>query len=102
VTASTQLFIEKRACVCCEREATPRLRIEGEPNVLAISFVIYRRGRQGPQLKAAPRVRICDSCAVKALARAGLFQPREATKLFAAMQERLAACYSDLLERDRA
>lgn len=96
-----RLFTEKRACECCGNEATPRKRVPGEANVLAISFTIYRRGSGKRSLKAARRVRICEECFVRALAAPTMFGNSTARRFLAAIRESLSARYSAMLEDDR-
>lgn len=95
-----ELFKPTRACICCERTATPRKRVAGEPNIVAISFVLYFRGTGKRVLQAARKVRICTDCLAKALAEPRLWQGTESRKFVAAIRESLSVRYSAILEED--
>jgi hypothetical protein len=96
----TSLFKPARVCICCERTATPRKRLPGEPNIVAVSFVLYYRGAGKRILKAARKVRICADCLTKALAEPRLWQGAESRKFVAAIRESLSERYSDILDED--
>jgi hypothetical protein len=98
----SKLFRESRVCVSCRGEATPRVRVHGEPNIVSISFVIYYRGAGKRLLKAAPRIQICSECLAKALAEPKLWQGSEGRKFNAAIRESLSARYSEILNEDSA
>lgn len=96
----SRLFHPSRVCVCCERRATSHHRIEGEPLIVSISFVIYYRGAGKRILKAARKVQICSECLARALAEPKLWHGSEGRKFNAAIRESLAERYSDILEED--
>lgn len=96
----TSLFKSRRACICCERTATPRKRAAGEPNVLAVSMTVYYKGNGKRMLKPVPGIRICEECFVKALAQPKLWESPEARRFIAAIRERLSVRYSELLDAD--
>ena len=102
VTAQPLLIPKTRECVCCHRSATPLKRQPGEPNVMAVSLTIYRKGNGKGQLKAAPKVNICEECFVRALAPAMFGVSREGKSLLLGIRESLSGCYSALVEDDAA
>ena len=96
----TSLFKPTRACICCERTATPRNRKPGEPNILAISMAVYYKGHGKRTLSGVPGIRICSDCLAKALAEPKLWNSQEARKFVAAIRGRLSASYSAILDAD--
>lgn len=96
------LYILKRTCCVCDAEATGNTRkpIPGEPNIISISFVIYRRGRGKGETRNAQRVQICESCLVKAL-HYGQSMDGATLLLWEAIQESLMNRYSDMCEADK-
>lgn len=95
------LFPKKRVCCVCASEATPgRKRIAGEPNVLAITPVMYRRGTGKGQLRNAPKIVICESCLVRALVSSRLGLPKEAQKMWNAFRESISFRYGSMAEED--
>jgi hypothetical protein len=105
VTAS--LYTLKRVCCVCGGEATGNTRrpIPGEPNILAITPVLYRRGEGKGTLKSAQRVQVCEECLTRALTGGRLSWAggdRGGWKLWAAMRSSLLDRYSGMCEADRA
>jgi hypothetical protein len=101
------LYILKRACCDCGAEAdgNTRKRKPGEPNIIAITTVIYRRGEGKGTLKSAQRVQICEDCLTKALTGGRLSwtgRERGGGKLWGALRSSLLDRYSSMCEADRA
>ena len=97
------LFPPQRTCIVCERSATPGAkRIPGEPNVLAVSMTVYRRGTGKGQLKAAPKVNICEECFIKSVQPSSFswVNPR-GQSFFNGLKESLSRCYSAIVEAER-
>jgi hypothetical protein len=101
MSAST-LFKPKRTCCVCGSEATGNLRgrIEGEPNVIAITPVIYLRGNGKGQLRNAPRVQVCEPCLIRALVGGRFGIGNQAAKIWAALRESLSYRYGAMKEDD--
>lgn len=98
------LFQAKQVCVCCGAETTPRLRNRrpGEPNMIAVSFTVYRRGRGKGQLKAASKVNICENCMAPALQSESWWKrAKEPRALLSAIQARISDCYSAMVREDQ-
>ena len=97
------LFAPKRECIACEASATPGAkRVPGEPNILAISMTIYRRGSGKGQLKAARKVNICEECFIQSLAAPSMFGVNgKAKKLLGGMRDSLSECYSGLIDGEQ-
>lgn len=87
-------------CVCdCEAASGRKKLARGEPRIIAISAVIYRRGTGKGQLRNAPRVQVCDTCLEKALTNGRLtwIGGNEAAKrLWAAMSSSILSTYEYL------
>ncbi len=68
MTVSKSLFRPKRVCCVCGCEASSGRRepIAGEPRILAITAVVYRRGSGKGQLRNAPKVQVCEECLSRA------------------------------------
>jgi hypothetical protein len=101
------LFIQKRICCVCESEAPSNLRelLPGEPNIIALSMTIYRRGKGKGELKAVKRVQVCESCLARALTGGRLIWAggdRGGWKLWAAIRSNLLIRYSTLIEDEKA
>jgi hypothetical protein len=94
------LYHPKRTCCVCKSEATGNTRtpIAGEPNIISISFVIYRRGTGKGELRGAQRVQVCEDCLTKSLhfAKKGID-----SKLWEAIKESLQNRYSGMCEGDK-
>lgn len=93
-----KIFPDRRAClVCgCEARALARSPIAGEPRILSISGTLYRKGEGKGAQQAAPAVRICEPCLVRALA-GGFFGAGSAgRKLWAALRGSLAHAYNSI------
>jgi hypothetical protein len=97
-----KLLKDRRACCACGVTAScgKRIPVPGEPNIVAISLVIYRRGVGKGQLSAAPRVQICQDCLVKALAGSLFGAGREGSRLWGALRESISFRYSSMVEAD--
>jgi hypothetical protein len=96
------LFKSKRTCCVCGSAATGNLRrrIEGEPNIVAITPVIYLRGTGKGQLRNAPRVQVCEPCLVRALAGARFGMGSQAAKIWSELRESLSYRYSAMKDDD--
>lgn len=94
------LFPSDRACVCCGRSARLRRPRAGEPVIVSISFVIYRKGAGKATTTAAPAVRVCEECLVRVLSGPRLFRGAEGQKFMAAAGQAISARYSDILSAD--
>jgi hypothetical protein len=94
------LYHPKRTCCVCQVQATGNIRhhLAGEPNIISISFVIYRRGIGKGELKSAQRVQVCEDCFIKSLhfAKKGID-----AKLWEAIKESLLNRYSSMCEADK-
>jgi len=54
-------------CVCaCEASNGSRQPVAGEPVVLAITPIVYRRGNGKGRVRNASRVHVCEKCLTKA------------------------------------
>ena len=96
-----ELFPQIRECVCCESTAAPgKKRAATEPNILAVSMTLYRRGKGKGKLKAAGKVQVCEQCFVLALSPSLFGSSSQARKMLAAMRERLSGCYGAMVEED--
>lgn len=101
------LYVLKRVCcVCgCEAAGNMRKRTDGEPNILAITPILYRRGEGKGTLKSAMRVQVCEECLTRALTGGRLSWAggdRGGWKLWAALRSSLLDRYSGMCEADRA
>lgn len=94
------LFQPSRACVCCGRSSQHRKPRPGEPVIVSISFVIYRKAAGKGVTKAAPAVRVCEECLTRVLAGPRLFRGAEGQKFLRAAAESLNARYSDILSAE--
>lgn len=101
-----RLYQIKKVCCVCGGEATANLRSPDptEPNIIAITPVMYRRGHGKGQLKNAPRVQVCEACLTKALTsdRLSWLGDKSATRLWNAIRESILNSYSSTLEGERA
>lgn len=95
-------FPSKRVCCICRCEATGgrKKRVPGEPNILAITPVIYRRGSGKGQLRNAPKIVICETCMVYAVTSSGWKLPKESKSLWEAIRESISYRYSAMAEGD--
>lgn len=91
------LFPSERTCIACQRSALPGpKRRPDDPIILAVSMILYRRGKGKARLKAAPRVNICEECFVRAIA-----APMDhGFELLAGITESLSGCYSAMIDRE--
>lgn len=94
------LFTPMRECVCCGGAAHVGPKRAGEPNVMAVSQIIYRRGSGKGRSKAARKVNICEECFVRARVGSVLGPNKEAKRLLSAILETLSGCYSTLANED--
>jgi hypothetical protein len=101
-----RLYQLKRVCCVCGGEATNNLRTPDpkEPNIIAITPVVYRRGNGKGQLKNAPRIQVCENCLAKALTsdRLSWLGDKSATRLWNAIRESLLNRYSASVEAERS
>lgn len=98
---SGELFQPIRECCACHRTAAAgSKRLQGEPNIVAVSMTLYRRGAGKGAIRAAGKVTICEECLVKALAPSVFGVGREGIALLAGIRERLSRRYSAMLEDD--
>jgi hypothetical protein len=98
-----KLFQERRACVVCGQDARrlARAPLPGEPRILAVSMTVYRKGEGKSALKAAPAVRVCEGCMIRAIA-GGFFGAGSAgSKVWAALRSSLSTGYSALIAEDK-
>jgi hypothetical protein len=105
MTDTPYLFRQmKTCCVCgCQAQAWRKRSIEGEPNIIAISSSLYRRGSGKGQQKAAPAVQICEPCFVKAITGFGTLVRMAAgrdLKFWNALAGALSDRYSAMLDDD--
>ena len=85
----------KRVCEGCGAEARALQRgmnPKSQPNILAISAIMYRRGR----LKNVGRVQVCERC-VEILNQ----DSTEAKKVHAALGKRLKATFASMAKEER-
>jgi NMD protein affecting ribosome stability and mRNA decay len=100
-----RLFPERRICCACGASASTPKRLDGEPNIVAVTLGLYRRGNGKGQIKAAGSVTICEECLIRARVsrRAWMRRVNKEAEAFAlAALERVAGCYSGLLSEDSA
>ena len=100
------LFRVVRVCCVCNRESPHRSRGRlksdrplkpGEPNVLAITPLIYFKAHgHFSQLGNCARVRVCEECLVRAIAPGRLPWSDEGAKLWNALQGTLADGFDGL------
>jgi hypothetical protein len=62
------LFRPERFCIVCHCKASngAKKRTPGEPTIIAITPVMYRRGTGKGKLRNAARVTVCEECMSKA------------------------------------
>src|SRR5271166_1138585 len=101
------LYVLKRVCCVCGAEATgnTRKRAPSEPNILAITPLIYRRGQGKGEIRSAMRVQVCEDCLTRALTGGRLSWAggdRGGWKLWGAMRSSLLDRYSGMCEADKA
>lgn len=100
------LFKPVRVCCCCGAQATnnTRERIPGEPNIIAISMVIYRRGKNKAALKSTRRIQVCEECLTSALTDGRLTWTAKSNqhKLWEAIRASVLDRYSEMCEKDEA
>lgn len=94
------LFQQSRECVCCGRSSQHRTPRVGEPVIISISFVIYRKAAGKGITKAAPAVRVCEECFGRVLAGPRLFRGAEGQKFLRAAVDSLNSRYSDILSAE--
>jgi hypothetical protein len=72
--------------------------------ILSISQTLYRRGSGKGQLRACPRIQICETCFERFLTAADsrFMQTTIALRLLNALRESLAKSYSNLLNEEAA
>jgi hypothetical protein len=99
--SQTFLIRPRRVCCACGASSAPLRPAPGEPNILAVSLTVYRKGAGKATLKGAGKVNICEACLSRALAPSTFGMGREAKHLLLAMRERLSGCYSTLLDEDK-
>lgn len=100
MSAAPVVVTDRRACVCCGSEATPKRRVTGEPNIMSVSLTVYRRGNGKSAQRAAGSVAICEDC-FNRVVRPFLFDGMVSGRRFlAALRKRLSVCYSAMLEDD--
>lgn len=107
MTKVSILYEMRRTCCVCEASAKGnRRRLDpGEPNIAAISMLIYYRGEGKGQLNNARRVNICVPCLNQALTNGRLTWATgnlAARKLWSALQLSLLDRYSGIVEADKA
>ena len=93
-------FNPPRACLSCGRE---ELRLNGfqveRVPIIALSTVIYRKGKGPRALKAAGKVRICETCLVAILSNLGA-PSKEPRALLRCMVENIIPRYIEMLGQD--
>jgi len=97
------LFPPKRiCCVCgCEASSGAKTPPPGEPEIVSVSQVVYRRGKGKGQLRNAQRVQVCADCLTKTLTAGRLaWLTGENTKLWNALRSTLLDCYGKMTEDD--
>jgi hypothetical protein len=99
MSAGASLFPAVRSCdVCgCEAGNGPYYK-KGQPVIVALNLTIYRRVPKSRQLKGCKKVRVCESCLVRAIASRGGNLTGEATSLASALFGRIAERYSAMTE----
>ena len=100
------LYKLNRVCSVCEAEAAgnSRSRKPEEPNIIAISFTIYRRGKGKGQLRSAQRVQVCEDCLIRALTggrHTWAGGDKGGWKLWAAIRQSLLSRYSGMVEAEK-
>lgn len=106
MTKAPTLYEMKRVCCVCDASAKGnRRRLDpGEPNIAAISMLIYYRGEGKGQLNNARRVNVCVPCLTQALTGGWLiWGPGNLAvrKLWSALQASLLDRYSSIVEADK-
>jgi hypothetical protein len=100
------LYKLNRVCSVCEAEAAgnSRSRLPSEPNIIAISFTIYRRGNGKGILKSAQRVQVCEECLIRALTGGRLVWAggdKGGWKLWGAIRRSLLSRYRGMVEAEK-
>ena len=100
-----RLFPSRRVCCLCGADASSHLRgrIPGEPNILAITPLLYRRGSGKGRLRNAQSIHICESCLAKSLTPGRLrWNERQGDeRLWEAFRSSLLDRYSSMLKEDQ-
>ena len=101
------LYKLNRVCSVCEAEAAgnSRSRKPEEPNIIAISFTIYRRGKGKGELRSAQRVQVCEECLIRVLTRRHLIWgsgDKGGWKLWEAIRQSLLSRYSGMVEAEKS
>ncbi|HVW78777.1 MAG TPA: hypothetical protein VHB45_14285 [Alloacidobacterium sp.] len=91
-----QLKLEKRIKTCCICGQVERFNETDakRPNIMAISPLLCRRGQGKSAIKNAGAVNVCEECFIATMLRT----PSQNNNLWAALMERLKACYSAMVE----
>ena len=100
-------YKSKRVCCVCGCEAVGNLRAPdpNQPNIVAITPIIYLRGTGKGQLRNAQAVQVCVTCLVKALTGERVrwsIGEKAGTKLWAALRDSILSRYSGMSEADQA
>jgi hypothetical protein len=101
---NTSLLAHRKVCCVCGCEARDRMRYRplGDPNILAITPILYRRGQNKGDLKNAPRIQVCEPCLVKALTEGRLiWTSKEIQNLWHALRESILVRYSSMVSEDQ-
>lgn len=82
---------------CCVCACTARINAkpqDGVPTIVAITPVIYRKSR----IKNAPKVQVCDTCLVRAIAER--HPSPQSLRLWQSLMQSFSMRYSSMLEAD--
>jgi len=87
----------ERVCCACGTTVFRRRKIEpGEPSVIALTLIIYRRSPEGRKLKSTRiPVRVCDTCMGLITGPAGM-GTEQAAQIAGALLESLIDRYSEM------
>lgn len=98
------LYPATRICCVCKAEARNQMRTrpKGDPNIVSLTPLIYRRGNGKATLKNSLRIQVCEPCLVTALTAGRLHWAFEDNKLWDAIRESILNRYSAMLREDAA
>ena len=91
---------DRRVCIHCGSSTTAAKTQPGDPSIMTVSLIVYRHNGK-KQLRATPKLNLCEECIVRAVTGSPRTSRPESITLLNAVRNRLAACYNTMQAEDR-